>query len=74
MTRTPHVLVGQALQIVFLCPISVDDSWKSKMDNPIWGHLSDKLILDFSPWKTKAFDKQFDKLLKGMKINHEVRK
>jgi len=28
----------------------------------------------FAAWKTKAFDKQFDKLLKGMKINYEVRK
>jgi len=44
------------------------------MDNPNWGHLKDKVILDFSAWKTKAFGGQFDKLLKGMKINYEVRK
>ncbi len=44
------------------------------MDNPNWGHLSDKLILDFSAWKTKAFGGQFGGLLKGMKIHYEVRK
>ena len=57
-----------------LCPIAVDDSWKAKMDEPEWAHLSKKLVLDFSKWKTKAFNGEFDKLLKGMKINYEVRK
>jgi len=56
-----------------LCPITLDDEWKSKMDNPNWGHLSDKLVLDFSKWKTKAFAGQFKKLLNGMKINYEVK-
>ncbi len=57
-----------------LCPITLDDGWKSKMNNPNWGHLSDKLVLDFSKWKTKSFAIQFAKLLKGMKINYEVKK
>jgi hypothetical protein len=57
-----------------LCPITLDEAWKSKMDNPNWGHLGDKNILDFSKWKTKAFTGPFDKLLKGMKINYEVKK
>lgn len=56
-----------------LCPIAVDDTWKAKLDDPKWGHVADKLILDFSTWKTKAFEPQFQKLLKGMKINYEVR-
>lgn len=44
------------------------------MDDPDWKHLNKKLILDFSAWKTNAFTGQFEKLLKGMKINYEVRK
>jgi len=57
------------------CPISVDDSWQEKTaSDPDWKHLRKKLVLDFSQWKTKAFSGQFDKLLKGMKINYEVRK
>jgi len=59
-----------------LCPISLDDSWKSKVlgsrgasDGPDvdWEHLGKKHVLDFSKWKTKAFQRAFDKLVSGLK-------
>ena len=59
-----------------LCPVALDDSWEKRveMDSPnraLWRTLKDKLKLDFSKWKTRAFGGQFGKLLKGMKINYE---
>jgi hypothetical protein len=62
-----------------LCPVSLDDSWKTRVEmdstnRALWLTLTDKLILDFSKWKTKAFSGQFGKLLKGMKINYEPKK
>ena len=53
----------------------LDDSWKSKMgtDEPnraLWLALGQKLVLDFSKWKTKAFESTFNKLLCGLKINY----
>jgi hypothetical protein len=62
-----------------LCPIALDDSWRSKLsakDSPgdpsrqLWRTLEQKAILDFSKWKTKAFDEQFQKLLRGLQINY----
>lgn len=50
-----------------LCPITLDDAWKEKMDDPNWSHLPDKLILDFAKWKTKAFEEPYQKLLQGLK-------
>ena len=36
-----------------LCPVALDDSWKAKVDSdPNWGHLANKLVVDFSGWKT----------------------
>ena len=51
-----------------LCPVALDDAWEEKRHDVKWEHMTDKLILDFSKWKTKAFDGQFAKLLKGLKI------
>jgi TIR domain/Pentapeptide repeats (8 copies) len=56
-----------------LCPISIDDAWKAKLDNDasgrkLWRKLTDKAILDFSP--TADFETQFGKLLRGLKINY----
>ncbi len=59
-----------------LCPVALDDSWKSKaFDNDteeraLWRTLTRKNILDFSKWKTKAFNGQFEKLLRGLKVNY----
>ena len=58
-----------------LCPVALDDSWKSKLDNEsanraLWRTLTDKLILDFSKWNTKAFATPFEKLLRGLKKNY----
>jgi TIR domain/Pentapeptide repeats (8 copies) len=63
-----------------LCPVALDESWKAKVfsdDNPrreLWITLAQKNILDFSGWKTKSFDEQFGKLLRGMKIYYEPKK
>ncbi len=51
-----------------LCPVRLDDAWKDKRHDVNWGHITDKNILDFSKWRTKAFSGQFEKLLKGLKI------
>jgi uncharacterized protein YjbI with pentapeptide repeats len=62
-----------------LCPVSLDDAWKTKIEassgpgdpsRPLWLTLKQKLILDFSKWKTKAFDAQFQKLLHGLQVNY----
>jgi hypothetical protein len=57
-----------------LCPVALDDSWKTKVEGDVlWRQLAKKNILDFSAWKTKAFGTQFKKLVKGLKIHYESR-
>ncbi len=56
-----------------LCPIALDDSWKSKLDRDesdraLWRTLTKKNVLDFSKWKTKAFEPVYQKLVRGLKI------
>jgi len=60
-----------------LCPVAVNDYWKAKVatkDTPgdprraLWRTL--KLIVDFSRWRTKAFDEVFGKLVRGLKVNY----
>jgi hypothetical protein len=56
-----------------LCPLALDDSWKSKMDpdepnRALWLTLRQKLVLDFSKWKTKAFEPTLERLLRGLKM------
>ena len=47
---------------------ALDDSWKAKVEeNVLWRQVKKKNILDFSKWKTKAFDTVFDKLIGGLK-------
>lgn len=54
-----------------LCPVSLDESWKKK-DSILWLQLKrSKNVIDFSKWKTKNFQFQFEKLFKGIKINYE---
>ncbi len=53
-----------------ICPVCLDDSWKDKMDDVLWGQLGKKLIVDFSAWKTKKFGEQFKKLLNGIMKNY----
>ena len=62
-----------------LCPIALDDAWKSKMaakdtpgdpSRPLWRTLQQKLVMDFHGWKTKAFDDAFEKLVRGLKVNY----
>ena len=46
--------------------------WKDKADGDVlWGHLAKKHVLDFSGWTTDEFGTQFDKLVKGLKLNYE---
>ena len=63
------------LKTNILCPVALDDSWKSKLDiessnRALWRTLTDKLIIDFSKWKTKAFETPFEKLMRGLKKNY----
>jgi hypothetical protein len=62
-----------------LCPIALDDAWKAKVeakDTPgdpsraLWRTLQQKLAVDFSGWKTKAFRGSFEKLLQGLKLHY----
>ena len=51
-----------------LCPVALDDAWKKRRYEVEREHITKKNIIDFSKWKTKSFNAQFDKLLKGLKI------
>jgi uncharacterized protein YjbI with pentapeptide repeats len=58
-----------------LCPIALDGAWKKKMDadepnRALWLTLKQKNVLDFSKWKTKAFEPVYEKLVRGLKINY----
>ena len=55
-----------------LCPITLDGSWQEHQDDQVlMRRVKKKNILDFSKWKTKRFDAEFEKLLKGLKANYE---
>jgi hypothetical protein len=62
-----------------LCPVALDDAWKAKVDakgspgdpsRALWRTLTQKLVVDFSGWKTEAFDEAFQKLVRGLKVNY----
>ena len=62
-----------------LCPIALDDAWKAKVEaknspgdpsRQLWRTLQQKLVIDCSRWKTKAFEESFKKLLRGLKTNY----
>ena len=46
----------------------------SASNRALWRTVTDKLIVDFSKWETKAFDDQFKTLMRGLKINYEPKK
>jgi uncharacterized protein YjbI with pentapeptide repeats len=64
MARKKEKEVGHSV----LCPIALDDAWKDKMDDLLWEQALKNNVLDFSGWKTHAFDPVFKKLVKGLKI------
>ncbi len=75
MARNKEKSEGRAV----LCPVALDDAWKAKVaakdgpgdpSRPLWRTLTQKLVIDFSRWKTKAFDASFNKLLRGLKKNY----
>jgi uncharacterized protein YjbI with pentapeptide repeats len=53
-----------------LCPIALDDSWKSSpWPERVMEQVKEYNILDFSGWQDKStFDRQFAKLLSGLEI------
>jgi len=56
-----------------LCPIALDDTWKSKLesdesDRVLWRTLTKKNVVDFSKWKSKAFERAYEKLVRGLSI------
>jgi hypothetical protein len=75
MARNKEKAEGRAV----LCPLAVDDAWKAKVgakDGPgdanrqLWRTLAQKLVLDFSEWKTGTFDVVFQKLVRGLNTNY----
>ncbi|NQT39789.1 MAG: toll/interleukin-1 receptor domain-containing protein [Planctomycetes bacterium] len=50
-----------------LCPVALDNAWQGKMGDVLWRQAFKNNVLDFSKWKTIAFDRQFQKLLTGLK-------
>ena len=78
MARSKEKAEGRAV----LCPLTLDDAWKAKVgaeDGPgdpsrhLWRTLTQKLILDFSEWRTQAFDDVFQKLVRGLNTNYAPR-
>ena len=53
-----------------LCPVALDKAWEGKPNIVEWEHLFTKHVLDFSKWKTKAFEKVFEKLTSGIRLNY----
>lgn len=75
MARTKEKTEGRSV----LCPIALDEMWKEKVaaaDGPgdpsrhLWLTLTQKLVVDFSAWRTVQFNKAFEKLLRGLKVNY----
>ena len=58
-----------------LCPVALDDAWKAKMDHPLWRQVKENNVLNFAKWRSPAaFDAQFAKLIKGLKIYYAPKK
>ena len=56
-----------------ICPVALDDTWRTKIEgDPLWGQLENYNILDFSRWKTKQINPQFQKLVNGIKKNYKI--
>jgi hypothetical protein len=56
-----------------ICPISLDDSWKSKIEpevpnRTLWMTLTTKNVIPFADWNTDAFETSYQKLLSGLKF------
>ena len=50
-----------------ICPVAIDDSWKDQMHVNFKTLARKKVIIDFSKWKTKAFEREFERLVMGLK-------
>ena len=58
-----------------LCPVALDDSWKAKMDDPLWRQVKKNNVLNFAKWRSKdVFDAELAKLIKGLKIYYPPKK
>lgn len=53
-----------------LCPIAIDDAWKSNPPDRrrYMDAIRERFVVPFGP--DHGFEKQFQKLLKGMNINY----
>ena len=74
---TRGVDAGQALNwsvvrvsATVLCPVALDEAWETRQYHVKWEHLTDKNILDFSGWKTAAYDAWFRRLLDGLNASY----
>ena len=51
-----------------LCPVALDDSWKSRAGDVFWRPLFKYNVLDFSEWKeADTFKAQFERLMQGIR-------
>jgi uncharacterized protein YjbI with pentapeptide repeats len=59
-----------------LCPVALDEAWKNcDWPGPLRRQVEKYFILDFSAWdEQKTFEKQFDKLVKGLGISYRGRR
>ena len=53
-----------------LCPVALDDEWKSKTNDVHWEPVFEKNVLDFSAWQTEEFESVYKKLVDGLKVNY----
>jgi uncharacterized protein YjbI with pentapeptide repeats len=76
MARAKERAEGRAV----LCPIALDDAWLVKVEaksgpgdpsRQLWRTVQQKLVVDFSRWKTRAFDASFARLRRGLIVNYE---
>jgi uncharacterized protein YjbI with pentapeptide repeats len=62
-----------------VCPIAIDNTWSKYITNEnhpnrtLWRKLREKYVIDFSKWRTKAFEHSFRQLIAGVKLNYESR-
>ena len=59
-----------------LCPVALDDAWKTcDWPGPLRQQIMGYNILDFSAWQeTEFFDRQFEKLVKGLDLFYRPEK
>lgn len=60
-----------------ICPLTIDNSWakeSARSDHPnraLWRKLREKVVIDFSKWRTTAFEESFNRLVLGLRVNYD---